>query len=606
MPGITGIIGGGPHDESRVALDKMVECMVHEKFYVSGTYVNQELGLWIGWTCHEGSFSDCMPSWNEKRDVCLIYSGENFVDPAIMADIRRRGHDFDKGNASYVVHLYEEEGISFLERLNGWFSGVLVDLRDSKVVLFNDRFGINRLCYSKDSGRFYFASEAKSLLRVLPRLRQMDLKSLGEFFSCGCIMQDRSHFSGVSYLPGGSKWTFQGNQEPEKAFYFRKESWESLPRLSINGYYEKLKETWQRILPRYFSGTQPVGLSLTGGVDSRLILAWAPDSSLPCYTWGGMYRECADVKIARQVATACKRSHQVISISREFLSQFPSLAEKSIYISDGALDVLGSVDLYVQRLARQIAPVRISGIYGGEILRLLIAFKPIPPSIGLLEPELEGLVHDAAATYANELGGNLLSFIAFKQAPWYMTGKFAVERSQVTLRTPFLDNDLVSLAYQAPRGVALSNEGALRLIADGKPVLGRFGTDRGVAFRSIPGVTRAHHLFQEFTFKAEYAYDYGMPQWLARSDHVLMPFHLERLFLGRHKVHHFRVWYRDALSRYLKAILLDPRTRARPYIRGEFLEKIIRSHTEGYGNYTLELHKVLTLELIQRTLMEGV
>ena len=51
----------------------------------------------------------------------------------------------------------------------------------------------------------------------------------------------------------------------------------------------------------------------------------------------------------------------------------------------------------------------------------------------------------------------------------------------------------------------------------------------------------------EFTFKAEYAYDYGMPQWVARIDHVLSPLHLERLFLGRHKYAHYRVWYRDVL-----------------------------------------------------------
>ena len=82
--------------------------------------------------------------------------------------------------------------------------------------------------------------------------------------------------------------------------------------------------------------------------------------------------------------------------------------------------------------------------------------------------------------------------------------------------------------------------------------LGKIGTDRGIAFRSIPGVNRALHWYQEFTFKAEYAYDYGMPQWLARLDHIFAPLQLEKLFLGRHKVAHFRVWYRDELSRDLK------------------------------------------------------
>ena len=52
-----------------------------------------------------------------------------------------------RDNASYLVHLYEELGAGFLERVNGWFSGILVDLREKKVVIFNDRYGISRIYF---------------------------------------------------------------------------------------------------------------------------------------------------------------------------------------------------------------------------------------------------------------------------------------------------------------------------------------------------------------------------------------------------------------------------------------------------------------------------
>ena len=161
----------------------------------------------------------------------------------------------------------------------------------------------------------------------------------------------------------------------------------------------------------------------------------------------------------------------------------------------------------------------------------------------------------------------------------------------------------VALAYQTP-ATLLRNEPALRLIADGNPALGKIGTDRGIAFRSIPGVTRALHGYQEFTFKAEYAYDYGMPQWLARLDHIFAPLRLEKLFLGRHKVAHFRVWYRDELSRSLREMLLDSDARSRPYLRANSLEEILKAHISGQRNYTFEIHKILTLEFIQRKLIE--
>ena len=347
-------------------------------------------------------------------------------------------------------------------------------------------------------------------------------------------------------------------------------------------------------------------MSLTGGVDSRMILAWAPRAAgaLPCYTFGGPYRECADVKISRQIASLCRQPHEIIPVTGEFLSTFPALAEKTVYISDGTMDVTGAIDLYVQRKAREIAPIRLSGVYGGEILRRLVMFKPSFANTELLDSELANSVRAAAETYAAELNGHRLSFTAFKQAPWYMTGKFSVERSQLTFRTPYFDNDLVALAYQTPSDSVSSNGPSLHLIADGNAALQRIGTDRGLAFRSIPGLTRALHFYQEFTFKAEYAYDYGMPQWLAKLDHALAPLHLEKLWLGRHKFHHFRVYYRDELSKYIKAILLDPRTRNRPYLRGSVLERMVNDHVAGRRNHTVEIHKMLTTELLERQLLE--
>ncbi|HSS98931.1 MAG TPA: hypothetical protein VLK33_17975, partial [Terriglobales bacterium] len=202
-----------------------------------------------------------------------------------------------------------------------------------------------------------------------------------------------------------------------------------------------------------------------------------------------------------------------------------------------------------------------------------------------------------------EKRGHRLSFTAFKQAPWYMTGKFSLERSQLTLRSPYFDNDLVALSFQTPKQL-LNNQPALQLIADGNTKLGTLGTDRALKSKTIPGLTSILHGYQEFTFKAEYAYDYRMPQWLAKIDHLFAWLHLEKLFVGRHKFYNFRIWYRDQLAPRLKEILLDPDARSRSYLRPGALEKIIADHTSGRRNYALEIHKALTLEFIQRKLIE--
>src|SRR4030095_14053849 len=162
-------------------------------------------------------------------------------------------------------------------------------------------------------------------------------------------------------------------------------------------------------------------MSLTGGLDTRMIMAWhkSPPGSLPCYTFGGIFRECQDVIVARQVASMCEQSHQVITVGDEFLSRFPHYAERTVYLTEGCVDVGRSPDLYLSERAREIAPVRMTGNYGGEMLRGVQAFKPEDPMPGLFSPEVLGSVNQATETYAEIRRGHPITFAAFKQAPWY-------------------------------------------------------------------------------------------------------------------------------------------------------------------------------------------
>ena len=193
----------------------------------------------------------------------------------------------------------------------------------------------------------------------------------------------------------------------------------------------------------------------------------------------------------------------------------------------------------------------------------------------------------------------------FRQAPWHHYGLLALEQTQVSLRSPYLDNDVVRTVFRAPASALTNNDVCLRLITDGNPALRRIRTDRGLGGRSGPLSAAVSRSLLEFLFKAEYAYDSGMPQWVARIDHLLSSFRLERLFLGRHKFHHFRVWYRDALSAYVREMLLDPRTLSRPYLEPRGLEAIVAGHLKGDRNYTSQIHTVLTLELLHRLFLDA-
>jgi asparagine synthase (glutamine-hydrolysing) len=605
MPGITGIISPNESLASLAVVDGMVDAMRHESFYRTGSVQHPQAGVAAGWAVHAGMFAESNPIWNASKDVCLILAGEEFSDPSGIAALRGTGQR-PAGDARYLVQLYEALGPAFLDELNGTFCGLLVDLRQDRVILFNDRHGLGRVYVHEGQDALHFSSEAKSILRAVPATRQIDDRGLAEFVTCGCALQGRTLFSGVSLLPPASRWIFSRGRLVQKETYFRKESFEELPSLGEAEFYEQLRTMFPQVVRRYFQGSAPIGMSLTGGLDGRMIMACSGHDAgaLPCYTFGGSYRDCTDVSLARRVAQACGQPHQVITVDDLFIRQFSSLADKAVYVSDGAMDVTGSVELFANARARAIAPVRMTGNYGSEILRSNVAFKAEPMEAGLFSAEFLRSGGEACATYAQEADVRRLSLITMKQVPWHHHSRLSVEQSQLTMRSPYLDNDLVRLAYQAPQGQELSKTPALRFVADNSAKLAAIPTDRGLLHRPTPALTALGNLYQEFMFKAEYAYDYGMPQWLAPIDNALKPLRPERMFLGRHKFYHFRVWYRDKLSAYLQDVLLDPRTAARPHLADGRLKALVGEHLAGTHNHTTALHQALSIELIHRQLVE--
>src|ERR1039458_9315138 len=145
MPGITGIISRRPASECQPLVKAMVASMEHEPFYTSGTYSVPEMGLHVGWVAHEGSFAANQVFFNEQKDIVLVFSGECFVDVETKIRLKQNGHGFSGVGGDCLVHLYEDEGERFFASLNGLFSGLLVDQRQNKILLFNDRYGVERI-----------------------------------------------------------------------------------------------------------------------------------------------------------------------------------------------------------------------------------------------------------------------------------------------------------------------------------------------------------------------------------------------------------------------------------------------------------------------------
>src|SRR5216683_5312767 len=402
MPGIVGLITKMPREQAEAELFGMVEALRHESFYSIGTWADESLGVYVGWAARKGSFSEGMPLCNERGNVILVFSGEEFPEPGTARRLKEQGHNIKGEGPSYLVHLYEEDP-SFPAGLNGRFHGLLTDRVRGMATLFNDRYGMHRIYYHDSKEAFYFAAEAKAILAVRRELRKADPRSLGEFVACGCVLENRTLFEGVHVLPAASAWAFRAGSVERKGAYFEPREWEQQDLLDPESYHREIREIFSRRFPRYLNGREQIGVSLTGGLDTRTVMAWQrfPPESLPCYTYGGIDRECRDVVVARQIARECQQPHHVISVGDEFFAQFPHYAERSVYLTDACVEVTRAPDLYLSERAREIAPVRMTGLYGDEVQRPQVrAFKPVNPAPGLFSPSLLPRVAAARQTYA--------------------------------------------------------------------------------------------------------------------------------------------------------------------------------------------------------------
>src|SRR5579864_4779292 len=284
MPGIFGIIRREPYEGIQRDLGLMAEEMRHETYYVGNQYVNREIGLYLGWWSHPSSLGECMPLISSDKRFVLVLEGENYPDHCRSASSGCNGNL--KTNAEDLLRCIEERGDKCLEDLNGWFCGVIIDLALRRVTLFNDRYGMSRIYFHEGKDEFIFASEAKSLLRIRPALRAIEPRALAQLLRSYCVMGNESLFKGVTLLPGASSWVFDDGVIPQKRTYFDFAAWEEQPALAPGEFYEKFDETVSRVFPSYMGGPSRVALSLSSGLDRRLILAADGDGRrpLPCYT----------------------------------------------------------------------------------------------------------------------------------------------------------------------------------------------------------------------------------------------------------------------------------------------------------------------------------
>jgi asparagine synthase (glutamine-hydrolysing) len=606
VPGLFGVIDLSPvrrdgHEQELLSIaSRMARAMRFEPFHGAAVVSVPALQACVG---SVNLFEEDVRDRQLPEDGLLVVTTGDVVpsedrEPSGLRAVVERGP-----GASAIAKAYRAGSADVLASLPGLRAGVIVDPARRQCVLFNDRYGVERLYLHVDGDRVFFASGAKAILAVAPKTRAFDGNGLAELFACGCTLGSHSIFHDIEVLQPGTAITCASSTMTRRR-YAGPETPVSQDAPSAAEFVEGFSESLRRAVDSCVRTSSRLAVSVTGGLDSRMVIARldAPPGTVPCYTFGSMYRTTGDVAIGKRVAESCGQPYQVLELGTGFLKNARTHLEQAIYASDGYLGLPAAAELYVNRLARAVAPARMTGNWGGELMRGVRAFKYRTPKGGFLSADLLGRMQASASAFV-DTPGDSVSTALYQQIPCQGFARYAVERSQLIMRTPFLADDVVGWLLRAPAAVRGTEETAAAVIGR-RPDLLSIPTDLG---RLGPPPRAIRRAVRKALIKAEYLTSHGASDLMARVATFLPDPLLETRFLGVDKFYHFRRWTRHELAEMVRDVLVrEDTTVLERWFDMRRVSQMVDDHIAGQANHIDALDKLMTVAVAGKTLLREV
>lgn len=308
------------------------------------------------------------PLANEDETVHVVQNGEIYNYRELRASLADRGHRFrTESDTEVLVHLYEERGVGFVEELRGMFAIALWDARRRRLVLARDRFGIKPLYYRESSHQLSFASELKSLMVVPGFSKEIDGQALSAYLAFGWIPAPLTIFTEARKLPPGHVLTFQDGKRsltryarpaPVQRRDLRREGFDQLAGETL----DRLRES----VRAHLVADVPVGVLLSGGVDSSLITALAAQETSRLKTFSIGFEESSHNELdkARLVARRYGTDHHELVVRPSAARLLPKLIET---FDEPFADSSALPTYLVSELASRHVKVALAGEGGDEL-----------------------------------------------------------------------------------------------------------------------------------------------------------------------------------------------------------------------------------------------
>jgi asparagine synthase (glutamine-hydrolysing) len=311
------------------AIARMASAIVHRGPDDEGFYFSGSLGLGFRRLSIIDLAGGHQPMSDAEENVWVVFNGEIYNFKELRTELESRGHRFrTRSDTEVIVHGYKEWGEGVLRRLNGMFGLAIWDVQRRRLVVARDAMGIKLIYYRVHDGQLTFGSEIRAVLASESGASEVDPEALKQFFQIRYTPSPATIFRGVRKLAPGSMLIVEPGKLREERWYdYRPEPF--VPDRSDQQAESELLELYEAAVQRHLLSDVPVGILLSGGLDSNLLLALMNQhgQNWPAYTVGyGSSFADDELNLAAESAKQLGAKHVPIRLDRdEFERSLPQI-----------------------------------------------------------------------------------------------------------------------------------------------------------------------------------------------------------------------------------------------------------------------------------------
>lgn len=333
MCGICGVLAvDGSGAPERELIGRMNETLYHRGPDSAGEFVEGPLAMAMRRLSIIDLEGGDQPVTNEDGSVVAIQNGEIYNFRELADELRARGHQLrTRSDTEVLVHLYEEHGPDFVGRLRGMFAVAVWDRRRSRLIVARDRYGIKPLYWRHVGGRLAFASELKALLRLPDFSREIDLGAVESYLAMNYVPTPLTIFREAKKLPAGQMLICEGGEVTVRSYAApRVARREDLREEDMDELAEELRDRLRDSVRAHLIADVPVGVLLSGGIDSGVLTALAAsvsDRPVSTFTIDFKERDFSETDLARLVAKRYGTDHHELAVEPDAVELLPRIVE---------------------------------------------------------------------------------------------------------------------------------------------------------------------------------------------------------------------------------------------------------------------------------------